>query len=150
MTRRGEELNGGVRYLPGTVSTQVGYNVQTSCSPLHRTAATLFGFKYTRGEVHHALHFVVALNGPDVASAQIHGKWPNDVQPDSRRQPRETSLKNCLAINYKFVMIAAKWMNRGVITAVMKWRGRSSVERAAAILSLGSRFLVGAAIPANQ
>jgi len=47
-------------------------------------------------------------------------------------------------------MIAAKWMNRGVITAVLKWRGRSSVERAAAILSLGSTFLIGAAIPANQ
>jgi len=35
-------------------------------------------------------------------------------------------------------MIAVKWMNRGVITAVLKWRGRSSVERAAAILSLSS------------
>jgi len=46
-------------------------------------------------------------------------------------------------------MIATKWMNRGVITAVLKWRGRSSVERAAAILSLGGRFLI-AAIPANQ
>jgi len=47
-------------------------------------------------------------------------------------------------------MLEAKWMNRGVITAVLKWRGRSSVERAAAILSLGSELWIGAAIRANH
>ena len=38
-------------------------------------------------------------------------------------------------------------MNRGVITAVLKWRGRSPVERAAAApFSLGSTLFVATAI----
>ena len=44
----------------------------------------------------------------------------------------------------------AKWISRGVITAVLKWRGRSSVERAAANLSLGSKSLISVAIPTNH
>jgi hypothetical protein len=47
----------------------------------------------------------------------------------------------------QFCNLSEKWISRGIITAATKWRGRSSVERAAAILfACAGEFFIRAAI----